>query len=204
MERRPIKERGTAWARGLAKLVAGAGFTPNQISVFSVVLSIGSALAMMQYQYAAAAALIGGRLLCNMIDGMVAVEHNRCSPSGEIFNELPDRLSDTFSLLGLAYASDCVELGLWTSLVAVLTAYIRTLSTHAGAPADFGGPMAKQQRMKLAIAALLICQFKPEWHLWLLPVCLQVILALGVYTCWRRASTAVSYLENHGDEARHS
>ena len=202
MERRPIKERTTAWARGLAKIAAGAGFSPNQISVFSVVLSIGSALALMQYQFAAGAAFIGARLICNMIDGMVAVEHNRRSPSGEIFNELPDRLSDTFSLLGLAYAAGCVELGLWASLIAVLTAYIRTLSTHAGAPADFAGPMAKQQRMKLAILALLACQFRPEWHVWLLPLVLQIIVALGVYTCWRRASSAVHYLENHGDESR--
>lgn len=196
MDRRPIKERGTFWARWLAKMAAGAGFTPNQISVFSVFLSLGSWLFLMQHQYLAGGLCIGGRLICNMIDGMVAVEHNRKSPSGEIFNELPDRLSDAFSLLGVAYACDCVQLGLWTALAAVMTAYIRTLCTHAGAPADFGGPMAKQQRMKLVIACCVVCLVRPEWHLWLLPSVLKVILAGSIYTCWRRASSGIHHLEN--------
>ena len=87
-----------------------------------------------------------------IIDDVIAI-HTRPVFGGDIYNELPDRISDTVSILGAAYACDCPQLGLWASLVALLTAYIRTLCTGAGAPADFGGPMAKQQRMKLLIAA---------------------------------------------------
>lgn len=200
MDRRPIKERGTFWARGLAKIVAKMGFTPNQISVLSVVFSLVGIGCFMQARYLAAGLCIGSRLICNMIDGMVAVEYNKKSPSGEIFNELPDRLSDTASLMGAGWAAGCSELGLWASLLAVLTAYIRTLSSGAGAPADFGGPMAKQQRMKLLIGACVACAVWPGYHEVILAGVLVLITVGCVLTSWRRASSAVRFLESQRDD----
>jgi len=197
MSRRPIKERGTAWARLLAKFVAKLGFTPNQISVLSVAVSLLGMLCCLQGRYLAAALCIVARLLCNMIDGMVAVEHNQKSPSGEIFNELPDRLSDTFSLTGAGYACHWPQLGLWASLLALLTAYIRTLCHGAGAPADFGGPMAKQQRMKLLIGACVVCAIRPSWLHFILPGVLAVVLVGCLITSYRRASNAIRFLESH-------
>lgn len=196
MSRRPIKERGTAWARLLAKFVAKMGLTPNQISVLSVVFSMVGMVNCLQGRYLAAALCIVSRLLCNMIDGMVAVEHNQKSPSGEIFNELPDRLSDTFSLMGAGYAAHFPQLGLWASLLALLTAYIRTLCHGAGAPADFGGPMAKQQRMKLLIGACVFSFVRPAWSHALLASALAVILVGCVITSYRRASSAIRFLES--------
>lgn len=194
-KRRPIKERSTGWARKLAQLAATAGLTPNQISILSVVVSAAGFLCFWRHQFWAAAACIGLRLICNMIDGMVAVEYNRKSPSGEIYNELPDRLSDTFSLLGAGYACGWTRLGLWCSLLALLTAYIRTLSTSAGAPADFGGPMAKQQRMKTLIGASIFCAIVPWFRGLVLPAALGLILVGSAYTSWRRVSRAVAHLE---------
>ncbi len=52
-----------------------------------------------------AAALVQLRLLANMFDGMVAVETNTASPVGELFNEVPDRVSDAAILVGLGYAA---------------------------------------------------------------------------------------------------
>jgi len=196
MSRRPIKERGTTWARLLAKFVAKLGFTPNQISVLSVVVSLLGMLCCLQGRYLAAGLCIVSRLLCNMIDGMVAVEHNQKSPSGEIFNELPDRLSDTFSLMGAGYACHWPQLGLWASLLALLTAYIRTLCHGAGAPADFGGPMAKQQRMKLLIGGCVVCAIRPNWVHLVLPGVLAVVLVGCVITSYRRASNAIRFLES--------
>ena len=196
MSRRPIKERGTAWARLLAKFVAKLGFTPNQISVLSVVVSLLGMVCCLQGRYLAAALCVVSRLLCNMIDGMVAVEHNQKSPSGEIFNELPDRLSDTFSLMGAGYACQWPQLGLWASLLALLTAYIRTLCHGAGAPADFGGPMAKQQRMKLLIGGCVVCAIRPAWVQLVFPGVLGLVLVGCVITSYRRASNAIRFLES--------
>jgi CDP-diacylglycerol--glycerol-3-phosphate 3-phosphatidyltransferase len=200
-KRRPIKERATGWARGLASLVARTGLTPNQISVLSVLISGAGAAVVWDHQgrplcFFLAALAITLRLICNMIDGMVAVEHNRRSPSGEIYNELPDRLSDSLSLLGVAYACGWVQLGLWCSLLAVLTAYVRTLATAAGAPADFSGPMAKQQRMKTLIGACLACAYRPQWMGWVLPLALSLIALGSAWTCWRRTRRAIAHLES--------
>ena len=199
-KRRPIKERATGWARGLAALVARTGVTPNQISILSVLISAAGAVVVWDHHgrplcFFLAALAITLRLICNMIDGMVAVEHNRRSPSGEIYNELPDRLSDSLSLLGVAYACGWVQLGLWCSLLAVLTAYVRTLSTAAGAPADFGGPMAKQQRMKTLIAALLLCAYRPAWMTVVFPLALGIIALGSAWTAWRRTRRAIGFLE---------
>lgn len=41
-----------------------------------------------------AAVFIQCRLLCNLFDGMVAVEGGKSTPSGELFNDIPDRVAD--------------------------------------------------------------------------------------------------------------
>lgn len=204
-KRRPIKERATGWARMLASGAAKLGLTPNQISILSVAISAVGFASFFDHQHRPLYFLVGGlcitaRLICNMIDGMVAVEYNRRSPSGEIYNELPDRISDTFSLMGAAYACGWIQLGLWSSLAAILTAYIRTLSTSAGAPADFGGPMAKQQRMKALIAASVFSALAPQWSDRFFLGALLLILVGSLATSARRVTRAIGYLEGQANE----
>jgi len=52
-----------------------------------------------------AVAGIQGRLLCNMLDGMVAIEGGRQTKSGEIFNDLPDRVADAVIFVCAGYGS---------------------------------------------------------------------------------------------------
>ena len=44
-------------------------------------------------------------LLANLLDGLVAVEGGRRSPTGELFNEVPDRVSDVLVLAGAVMLS---------------------------------------------------------------------------------------------------
>jgi phosphatidylglycerophosphate synthase len=109
------------------------------------------------------AALVQARLLANLFDGMVAVGLDISSPLGELYNEVPDRVSDTAILLGLGMAAG----GNWglrlaAALAAMATAYIRAVGKAAGAPSDFSGPMAKQQPMALATAAGIWCSLVPH------------------------------------------
>ena len=55
------------------------------------------------------------RLLCNLFDGMVAIEGGFKTKAGEIFNELPDRFSDAFIFIGAAYSvpAICMDAGTW-------------------------------------------------------------------------------------------
>ena len=106
-------------------------------------------------------AIIGiqGRLLCNLFDGMVAIDGNNSSLVGDIYNELPDRISDTLLLLPLGYIAIAypyvVELAWASVFLALFTAYVRSFGTALGIT-TFKGIMAKQKRMALLTFALIL------------------------------------------------
>jgi phosphatidylglycerophosphate synthase len=79
------------------------------------------------------------RLLANMFDGMVAIETGRTSAVGELYNEVPDRVSDTAVLVGAGYAAGgCPVLGYVAALLAVFIAYVRAQGRVAGASQENG------------------------------------------------------------------
>lgn len=161
--RRPIKARDTRWAAAIAGLLARGGVKPNHISIASAVFAAGSGICFALTSLAsalpsallflAAALLIQARLLCNLFDGMVAIEGGFKTKSGEIFNELPDRFADAFIFVGAGFAAAPTALsptlGWLCAVLAIMTAYVRALGATAGASQHFCGPMAKQHRMAL-------------------------------------------------------
>jgi phosphatidylglycerophosphate synthase len=158
--RRPVKTRNLALASRLAQWLASSGAQPNHISLASIVAA-GAAGAFLLAGYPLAAALfIQLRLLCNLLDGMVAIEGGMRSAAGEVYNDFPDRLSDALILLAagysLAWPAHAIELGWAASLLAVMTAYVRVLGGACGLPQDFGGPMAKPQRMAVLTAGCIL------------------------------------------------
>ena len=104
---------------------------------------------------------IQGRLLCNLLDGMVAIEGGRKTRAGDIFNDLPDRISDPLIIVPAGYAITSLpfgpDLGWLAAVVALLTAYVRVLGHSAGTPDFFVGPMAKQHRMAVLTVACALC-----------------------------------------------
>lgn len=149
--RRPIKARASIWAQRVASFLASTEVSPNQISVASIFFaSIGAALLVwypVPLGLIGCAAAIQARLICNLLDGMVAVEGGKKSPLGQLYNELPDRVADSVLIVALGYAIDLPFLGWLGALVAALTAYVRVFGGSLGLPQDFRGPMAKQHRM---------------------------------------------------------
>jgi phosphatidylglycerophosphate synthase len=133
-----------------------------------------------------------------MLDGMVAVASGRTSRVGELYNEVPDRLSDAAALVGLGYAAGGVpELGYVAALVAVLTAYVRAAGKAAGAPNVFLGPMAKPHRMAVVTVTAVLCAALPagwveEYHpaAWALGIC----VVGGVVTAGRRLHRIAAHL----------
>jgi phosphatidylglycerophosphate synthase len=157
-DRRPIAARSSAWAQWLAARLARSPITPNQISLFSVVLAaIGAALITTggAVGLVVAALCIQLRLLCNLLDGMVAVEGGKASPLGAIYNEFPDRVTDSLFLVSAGYAAGAGWLGWLAALIAVATAYVRVFGGALGLRQDFSGIMAKQRRMMLLTLGLL-------------------------------------------------
>jgi len=212
LTRRPIKARETNWAASSARWLARVGLRPNQISVLSVVfagLAAGS-LALTPSSpahwqiilYVAAAACIQLRLLCNLFDGMVAVEGGLKTKSGEIYNELPDRLSDALVLVGAGYAFPAQQwshsLGWAGAVLAVLTAYVRTLGAAAGAAQCFIGPMAKQQRMAIVTVASLASAIGLGLgrKIGFMSVALAIVVAGCLVTIVRRTRRIIQELES--------
>lgn len=193
-ERRPLRSRDLSVMRNAAALLARAGITPNQISVMSIVFATVPLYFFARgqgYELWLAALGIQLRLLCNLLDGMVAVEHKKGSPVGELFNEVPDRVADTLIILGLGMrVGGNLPLAYAAALVAMFTAYVRTTGVAAGAKAHFTGPMAKPHRMALLTAFALAGPFLPgdgaysfvrmsEGALW-------IIVVGGMFTVVRR------------------
>jgi phosphatidylglycerophosphate synthase len=98
--------------------------------------------------------LIQLRLLANMLDGLVAVEGGRKTATGDVFNEVPDRVADVLILAPAGYALTWlgplgITLGWLVAVLAVLSAYVRVFGGSLGFEQSFMGPMAKQHRMAL-------------------------------------------------------
>lgn len=163
--RRPIASRNTKWAAYVTRRLVAARVQPNHISIASVVaaalafaafaLSAPATPALAGLLLVLGAALTQMRLLCNLFDGLVAVEGGMGSPDGAFWNEVPDRLSDLLILAGFGMAAGSPPLGLLAAVLAVFTAYLREFGRAQGLGSDFSGPGAKSHRMAVVIAGAL-------------------------------------------------
>ena len=191
-DRRPLASRDTAWARRIASTLARSSVTPNQISTVSIVFAALGAWALVN---ARPLALIGAaisvqlRLLCNLIDGMVAIEGGKQSPVGALYNEFPDRIADSLLLVAVGYACGVPWLGWLAALLAALTAYVRATGGALGLAQDFRGPMAKPHRMAVLTAACVLGAAEMQWNgtRWVLLAAAVVIAAGSALTCVTRS-----------------
>ncbi len=213
-DRRPISSRNTSWANNAARLLQRKGATPNGISAASMAFAFLSGLSFFfafrffDFPVTSVFLFLGAvfiqcRLICNLLDGMVAVEGGMRTPTGAIFNDLPDRVSDSFILLGAGYSATlfpwAVELGWAAALLAALTAYIRILGGSCGLAQRFQGPMAKQHRMAILTASALIAAFLPVyWGQLLLTVALGIIALGSLITCFVRLCAVGKELNERG------
>lgn len=221
-DRRAIPQRSTTWAAKLADMMAAVRLTPNRVSVGSVLFASLGAVAFLCSAWVSsdgaraawlivAAGCIPLRLLLNMLDGMLAVEKGMHTPTGDLFNEVPDRLADVVLLAAAGYATlgiwatDAVDWGValgWAAAAAaILTAYVRTLGAANGVGNFFDGPMAKPARMWVLVIASLGSLVEPLFNArgLVLALALAVILIGSVSTVIMRLNKISTAL--HAKEA---
>jgi phosphatidylglycerophosphate synthase len=208
-DRRPLWHRSLGWIQRMAAALARAGVSPNAISVFGLFAALlaGGLWALTSLMpgserllWLVGIFLVLVRILANTLDGMVAVEWGRASPVGLLYNEAPDRLSDTALLIGAGYAQGGnVELGLAAACVALFVTYTRLLGRAAGAPSDFCGPLDKGGRMIVLMAAALYMALAPadwlpagDWGA--MAIALLVVIVGGAFTAARRLVRAAHHL----------
>jgi len=197
--RRPLKSRNTAWAAYFSRGMLKLGLAPNSVSMLSILFAaVSGAATLLATRFEPAwifwlisAAGIQMRLFCNLMDGLLAIEGGLKTATGEMYNEIPDRIDDALILVPLGYAGgtpETIALGWAAAFGAVFTAYIRSMfTTHTG-KGDYCGPMAKPHRMAAAtlgcFGMIALDLFNSTWPLLLW--CLLVINAGIIVTLIRR------------------
>jgi phosphatidylglycerophosphate synthase len=213
IDRRPLATRRRRWPHVAAGFLARRRISPNSISIAGLAFGViaGAVLAATAHAppivsrilFLLAAGAIQLRLLCNLLDGLVAIEHGKASRLGELFNEIPDRISDAATLIGAGYAIGGVpSLGYLAACVAIFTAYVRAAGKAAGARHEFCGPMAKQQRMFLITLACLYCGlapygWQPTWRgVDVMGLALLIVIVGGLFTAARRLRRMAAMLRD--------
>ncbi len=171
--RRPIAGLFRWTTTGAVDLCRQRGIHPNTVSLASLVAGAGTATALivagqakLGLHFAPAAfplaillaVIFGGlRLWLNRLDGMVAQATDQTTALGEVFNELPDRVSDLLIFMALAISGLCQpSLALGAAIASLLIAYTGTLARAVGAGRQLGGVMSKPWRMVAVGAGLLV------------------------------------------------
>ena len=212
INRRQLKTRSRAWPTMIARWLTGAGLRPNQISVLSILFALAATLNFSAGRSAAgweaarwlilAAFCIQLRLLCNLLDGLLAIEGGLKTKTGDLYNEIPDRIADIAILLGAGLALRDLPYGMslaWTAaILAVLTAYVRLLGGSLRLIQDFGGPMAKQHRMfAITVGALAAAiEVVLGGTIWSLYIALVVVALGSAVTLVRRTLRVARELSN--------
>lgn len=201
--RRPLASRSSAWAGRLSGWAVDHGYTPNQISQASVGISAIGALCYALSPYGPgvlqwfwlllAAVACQVRLVCNLIDGMVAIEGGKGAKDGPFWNEVPDRVSDLFLFVGAGIGAGNPGLGALAAALAITTAYLREFGRAEGFAPDFSGPMAKPHRMAALTGGTVIAAFYASE--WTLGVTLWIIILGTAITIGSRSMRLISNLK---------
>jgi phosphatidylglycerophosphate synthase len=204
--RRPLASRNTKTARVAAEWLVKRKITPNQISQLAILISalgfLCFALSWLAGPVTAgfllvlAALCCQARLVCNLLDGMVAIEGGLGAKDGPFWNEAPDRLCDMLLLCGAGVACGAPVMGALASIGALGTAYLRELGRAEGLPPDFSGPMAKQHRM--AVVTVAAFGASVEGLIWsgsALRWALVIVIFGTAFTCLRRSWRLISALK---------
>jgi len=197
--RRPIAARASGWATSISAALARSSVTPNQISMLSIVFAaLGAAMLWLATPLAlvVAAVCIQLRLVCNLLDGMVAMEGGKKTPTGALYNEFPDRVADSLLIIALGYACGAPWLGWLGALAAALTAYVRLAGGSLGLAQDFRGPMAKQHRMAVLTIACVVGAAEVAFahSSWALRIAAWVIAIGALLTCITRSRAIAAAL----------
>jgi phosphatidylglycerophosphate synthase len=212
IDRRPIATRNRKWAQDATAWLASRNVSPNAISIAGMCACIVGGVALgltsiANYRILWLIAALGAqlRLTANMLDGMVAIASRRTSKAGELYNEVPDRLSDAAVFIGAGYAwGGNVTLGYIATILAIFTAYVRAAGKIAGASNEFCGPMAKQHRMLVITVFCVYAAITPRsWQIimfnnsqiGLMTLGLVVIVVGCVITVVRRLSRIAHVLK---------
>ncbi len=142
--------------RPISNVLLRSGWTPNQVTGFTVVISLAFAGAVAAYNdsalvFALVPAFLFVRMALNAIDGMMARDAGLESPQGVYLNELGDVICDL--ALFFAFCTTKVirlEVMVVFAILAMLAEMAGLVGAQIGVSRGYEGPMGKSDRAVLA------------------------------------------------------
>ena len=148
-----------------AKVAHNLGLTPNIISVVGLLLSVSSgavyALALNRsWLLLLAIFFLLASGFCDVLDGIIARNHNQATIFGGFFDSLLDRYADAVVFSGIILGGLCdVYWGLAALFGAMLVSYSRARAEAAGVKMESVGLAERAERMLILTVASLAAFF---------------------------------------------
>jgi len=187
-----LKPKFQALLRPTVNFLAQRGITPNQVTMFAMILSIlvGAIIALThgaKWILLFVPLFMFLRMALNAIDGLLAKEHEMKTKRGAMFNEMSDVIADVALFLPFA-----LIVGI-NPIYVVLFTVVGVFSEMAGVVAQtlngerrYDGPMGKSDRVFVVGFIALLLGFGVEAGLWV-DVLFIVGMLLGVVATYNRA-----------------
>lgn len=187
-----LKPKFQELLRPIVQTLANKGITPNQVTMFAMLLSIlvGAIITLTQgakWVLLFVPLFMFLRMALNAIDGLLAKEHNMKTKRGAMFNEMSDVIADVALFLPFAFI-----VGI-NPIYVVLFTVVGVFSEMAGVVAQtlngerrYDGPMGKSDRVFVVGFIALFLGLGVEAGLWV-DVMFMVGTVLGIIATYNRA-----------------
>ena len=187
-----LKPKFQALLRPIVRLLANKGVTPNQVTMFAMLLSIwmGAMIALthgVKGIFLFVPIFMFVRMALNAIDGLLAKEHNMKTKQGAMFNEMSDVIADVALFLPFAFISGV------NPIYVVLFTVVGVFNEMAGVVAQtlngerrYDGPMGKSDRVFVVGLISLLLGLGVEAGLWV-DVMFVVATLLAILSTYNRA-----------------
>lgn len=180
-----LKTKFQNFLRPAAEALHSWGITPNQITVFTCVLSLGYAICWILFAdciaiYLFFPVLFFIRMALNAIDGMIANEHNKKTQLGAVLNEICDVSADFFLAFALLFVAQVNVHLLWGFIyMSLLAEAARAWSFAVSGKHSHAGPLGKSDRGVVLISLAYLVAWE-AWHRVDLRGPIEIILELAI------------------------
>jgi len=172
----------------VARFMASAGFSPNHVTLLSLLLSLAAFTSLYFYRnpllYAAMLLLAG---LMDVVDGTMARLYGRTTKLGAFLDSTLDRVSDFLAILPLTRLNFSGEAVAALIAVSMLISYARARGEALGLRFESVGLIERAERLLLLISIAVASVFSTHAAL----VLFYVLIALSVATLVHRVLYAV-------------
>jgi len=157
-----LKQRAQSWLTSEAAMLHNLGLSPNQVSIFGIILAVLSAITYWQWKLHPILLILAPLLmlasgLLDALDGALARLYGEATNFGGFFDSLLDRYADAVIICGIILGGLTeVSWGLAALMGSLLVSYARARAEAAGVKMESVGLAERAERLVLlALASFL-------------------------------------------------